>query len=70
MQIGQAVAGDPSQPGIEGHRAARQIGRQLTMGRGQRFLHDIRGIDPGLDPGIDVDRHHPPQSISMSIQEF
>jgi hypothetical protein len=39
------------------------------LGRiGQGFLHDVRGIDPGLEAAIQMQCDHPAQPLPMADQ--
>ena len=63
--VDQPLAGQHAQPQIEGHVRAGRVFPYPAGSVNVRLLHYVRRIDASLQPPVDAQRDHPPQSFAM-----
>ena len=65
----QPLGRQPMQPRVEGEGSISLVVGQLPRSVEQRLLHDVGGIHPRREPGVQPQRHHPPQSLPMPLEQ-
>jgi hypothetical protein len=64
------VPGELPQPRIEGDGLIAEVLVQSAVGKDQRFLHDIGGVDTLLQAVIHADGKHATETIAVSVEEL
>ena len=65
----QPLGRQPVQPRVEREGAVSLVVGQLPRSVDQRLLHDVRGVHPRRESGVQPQRHHPPQSLPMPLEQ-
>jgi hypothetical protein len=70
MGVDQLLCGELPQPEIELHRRLGRIVGQTAGGFDHRFLDDVRGIDPAIEPTVEPQADHVPQPVAVAAEQF
>ncbi len=70
VQRDQLLAGEEPEPQEERHRRIAQVLGQSNRCFQIRFLDDVRGVDPPLQPPIQPQRNHAAEPISVLSQQI
>jgi len=70
MQFDESIPRNLTQPGIKGQGSIAQEVGQFLVRIGERVLHDIRGVDPGGEPPVKMNRNHLPKPVPVSLQKL